>query len=65
MAYWSNFARAGDPNGDGLPEWPRYGSEVDFPVMHLDVTSVARPDVLRKRYETLDTVLAGPRPKAP
>ncbi|HSD27486.1 MAG TPA: carboxylesterase family protein [Vicinamibacteria bacterium] len=65
MTCWSNFARAGDPNGPGLPKWPRYDSADGFAVMHLDVTSAARPDVFRTRYETLEAVLGRARPATP
>ena len=51
MSYWTNFAKSGDPNGDGLPVWPKYGK--DDVLIHLDSTITAGPDALRHRYEFL------------
>jgi para-nitrobenzyl esterase len=64
-SYWSNFARSGDPNGRGLPRWPRYTGEAAPQVMHLDVASEARPDTLRARYEALDAVMQAAPAAAP
>ena len=49
MSYWTNFAKTGDPNGPGLPTWPKYG-EGD-PVLHLDNPITSRPDENRARYD--------------
>jgi para-nitrobenzyl esterase len=49
--YWSNFARTGDPNGSGLPKWPRY--DQDHRVLHLDETITDAPESHRARYEAL------------
>jgi para-nitrobenzyl esterase len=51
--YWANFARTGDPNGSGLPAWPRYES-ASRRVMHLDTVVKDAPDSLRARYLALD-----------
>jgi para-nitrobenzyl esterase len=58
--YWSNFARSGDPNGPGLPAWPRYGD--GGRVLHLDETIRETPDTLRPRYEALDSYVPRPAP---
>ena len=51
MTYWTNFAKTGDPNGAGLPAWPKY--DKDDSLIHLDSTITAGPDTLRPRYEFL------------
>jgi para-nitrobenzyl esterase len=63
MSYWSNFAKTGDPNGPDLPTWPRYEAGPGALVMHLDVTSRARPVSTRARYETLDALATAARGK--
>ena len=54
MGYWTNFARTGDPNGPGLPPWPRYTAKDGHPVLHLNDICKATPDATRPRYEALD-----------
>lgn len=61
MSYWSNFAKTGNPNGKGLPIWPRYEASTGNAVMTLDVTSGAAPDRTRARYEVLERALSGNR----
>jgi para-nitrobenzyl esterase len=51
MSYWTNFAKTGDPNGPGLPTWPKY--DKDDSLIHLDSTITSGPDTLRPRYEFL------------
>jgi para-nitrobenzyl esterase len=51
--YWANFAKSGDPNGQGLPKWPRY--HAGRRVLHLDETIRDEADSLRHRYEAIDT----------
>jgi para-nitrobenzyl esterase len=53
-AYWTNFAKRGDPNGPGLPPWPAYNSQDNYQVMHLQADSTAASDAHRARYEFLD-----------
>jgi len=51
--YWTNFAKTGDPNGEGLPNWPAYTKD-GYRVMHINSTSGAAPDTCRGRYEFLE-----------
>jgi para-nitrobenzyl esterase len=56
MTYWSNFAKNGNPNGDGLPHWPQYTPQ-DHQVMDLGKDIQAHPATDQKRFEFIDSVV--------
>ena len=55
MTYWTNFAKHGNPNGPGVPNWPPYNG--DSLVLHLNKTITVSPGSERARYEFLEQVL--------
>lgn len=56
--YWTNFAKYGNPNGEGVPEWPAFSNE-NPDVMYLkgatpfvgEVPSAASLEVLNNYFE--------------
>lgn len=53
--YWSNFAKRGNPNGEGLIKWPPYDKQDAYEVMHLKPGPEATVEKHRARYEFLDS----------
>ncbi len=49
-SYWANFAKTGNPNGDGLPKWEMY-QPVNEQVMIIDKTSGSQPLPTKKQME--------------
>lgn len=54
-SYWTNFAKTGDPNGEGLPHWPTYAPN-KYEVMHLRADPHVAPDDHRAQCEFLSQV---------
>jgi para-nitrobenzyl esterase len=54
-SYWTNFAKTGDPNGPGLPQWPAYKPDTSGLVMALGSEIGSRPEPNRGRYQFFDT----------
>ncbi|WP_294121876.1 carboxylesterase family protein [Sphingomonas sp.] len=55
--YWTNFAKSGDPNGPGLPRWPRFDNRRTM-VMELGQEVRAAPLTDDARLKRIDRVYA-------
>jgi para-nitrobenzyl esterase len=55
MGYWTRFARAGDPNGDGAPTWPTFSKEGDA-YLAIGRTAEARTGLRREALDFLESL---------
>ena len=58
MSYWSNFAKTGDPNGEGLPEWPRFRNDAPQTMVLTGEGCHAAPVPSEKALWVLDEYFA-------
>lgn len=61
QSYWINFAREGNPNGHGFPEWPTYSREGAKQAMYLNSHSEPGPAETEARHELLQRAVNAAR----
>ena len=59
-SYWVNFAKTGNPNGTGLPQWPVYSPKNDV-VLVLGDQIAAKPVPHKPALDFLEEFFTGPQ----
>jgi len=52
-AYWVNFAKTGNPNGTGLPEWKIYDKQAGY-IMILGDKVVIKKGLFKNEFDFLE-----------
>jgi para-nitrobenzyl esterase len=53
--YWANFAKTGNPNGEGLPKWPIYNTQKEEILeIESDGNPVGKPDPRKSRLDVIE-----------
>ena len=53
-AYWINFVKTGNPNGDGLPEWKPF-SRTEGSVMEFGEQPLLNPGLYKKEIDFIES----------
>jgi para-nitrobenzyl esterase len=56
-AYWAAFAKTGDPNGVGRPNWPAYDATKDILLDFAEQGPVVRPDPWKARLDLTEAAI--------
>lgn len=56
-AYWVNFAKTGNPNGGGLPDWPVYSAATDMLMEFRAPAPLAYADPWRTRLDLVESLI--------
>jgi para-nitrobenzyl esterase len=53
--YWTNFAKTGNPNGKGVPNWPLYDTQKEE-ILDIDLNGkvIAKPDPRKARFNVIE-----------
>jgi para-nitrobenzyl esterase len=49
--YWTNFAKTGDPNGPGLPVWPKFDPASRVYIQFTDAGAIAKEGLRRAQCD--------------
>ena len=54
--YWVNFVKKGNPNGEGVPDWPAYDKSAGN-IMEIGDQSVVSPGLFKDDFRFLERAM--------